>query len=432
MSDSIKQFVNIKVVGVGGGGTNAVNRMIASGVKDVEFWSVNTDVQSLNVSLADHKLQIGSKLTKGLGAGANADEGRAAAEESREDISLALEGSDMIFLTCGLGGGTGTGASPVIAEIAKQTGSLTVAVVTKPFRFEGPIRMRQAEEGLLSLKDKVDALIVIPNDKLLQVVPKGTTLVDSFKIADDVLKQGVKGIAELITTNAMINLDFADVRRIMSNSGSAMMGIGIGSGDNRAVKAAEMAISSPLLEESIDGATGAILNVTGGPSLTLHEVEEAAEVIYNAVDPNANIIFGADIDQNMKDEIQVTVIAAGFKGNKKANFRVATRNQSVDLDGFLPLTDAGQINQGTTNNGVEKKNDTQSSSFERYTFNSPVAEKKAEVPADNKNRFSPWKNTSQAIPSNEKVVDLNRGRVKPAELEIEDEFEVPAFIRNRG
>jgi len=313
-----KTFASIKVLGVGGGGTNAVNRMIGAGVKGVEFWGVNTDLQALSVSLADHKLQLGAKLTKGLGAGSNPDFGQKSAEESVEDIRLALQGADMVFLTAGMGGGTGTGASPVIAEISREMGALTVGVVTKPFRFEGPIRIQQAEAGVAALKEKVDALIVIPNDKLLQVVEKRTSIIEAFKMADDVLRQGVKGISDLITVPGLINLDFADVRTIMFEAGSAMMGIGIGSGENRAIEAAEQAISSPLLEETITGAKGVIFNVTGGSDLTLYEVNDAAEVIYNAADPDANIIFGAVIDEKLQGDVMITVIATGFKPQERA------------------------------------------------------------------------------------------------------------------
>jgi cell division protein FtsZ len=309
---SIHQYANIKVVGVGGAGGNAINRMIASSLHGVEFWVVNTDLQALNISLADHRLQIGEKLTKGLGGGAQPLVGAQAAKESANDIEAALEGADMVFITAGMGGGTGTGAAPVIARIAKEQGALTVAVVTKPFRFEGPIRANQASDGLDELRSQVDALIVIPNDKLLQVVERVTSLVDSFKIADDVLKQGVQGIADLITVPGLVNLDFADVKTIMSNSGSAMMGIGKASGENRAVEAAEKAISSPLLEETINGATGVLLNVSGGESLTLHEVNDVADIIYSAVDADANILFGSVIDESLEDEIMVTVIATGF------------------------------------------------------------------------------------------------------------------------
>jgi cell division protein FtsZ len=313
MSDSLRQFANIKVMGVGGGGNNAINRMIASGVKGVEFCALNTDIQALNVSLADKKLQIGTKLTKGLGGGAIPSVGEQAAKESKEDIEQVLEGADMVFITAGMGGGTGTGAAPVVAKIAKDLGALTVGVVTKPFRFEGPVRARQAEEGLRRLREQVDALIVIPNDKLLQVVEKMTSMLEAFRIADDVLRQGVQGIADLITIPGLINLDFADVKTVMMNSGSAMMGIGRASGENRAAEAAAQAISSPLLEETIHGATGVILNITGGEDLSLHEVHAAADVIYGAVDPDANILFGSVINPDMKDQMMVTVIATGFK-----------------------------------------------------------------------------------------------------------------------
>jgi cell division protein FtsZ len=317
IGDGIKNFATIKVVGVGGGGTNAVNRMIGSGLKGVEFWAANTDLQALSVSLADHKLQLGGKLTKGLGAGSNPEIGQKAAEESREDIKQALADADMVFLTAGMGGGTGTGASPLIAEVARELGALTVGVVTKPFRFEGPVRISQAESGVVLLREKVDALIVIPNDKLLQVVEKRTSIIDAFKIADDVLRHGVKGISDLITVPGLINLDFADIRTIMFDAGSAMMGIGTASGENRAVEAAEQAISSPLLEETINGAKGVVFNVTGGSDLTLYEVNDAAEVIYNAVDPEANIIFGAVIDEKLQGEVVITVIATGFKHLEK-------------------------------------------------------------------------------------------------------------------
>lgn len=317
IGDGIKNFATIKVMGVGGGGTNAVNRMIGSGLKGVEFWATNTDLQALSVSLADHKLQIGGKLTKGLGAGSNPEIGQKAAEESREEIKQALADADMVFLTAGMGGGTGTGASPLIAEVARELGALTVGVVTKPFRFEGPVRISQAESGVVLLREKVDALIVIPNDKLLQVVEKRTSIIDAFKIADDVLRHGVKGISDLITVPGLINLDFADIRTIMYDAGSAMMGIGTASGENRAVEAAEQAISSPLLEETINGAKGVVFNVTGGSDLTLYEVNDAAEVIYNAVDPEANIIFGAVIDEKLQGEVVITVIATGFKHLEK-------------------------------------------------------------------------------------------------------------------
>jgi len=318
-NEEIKNLASIKVFGVGGAGTNAVNRMIGAGLRGVDFWIANTDNQALNVSLSDKKIQLGSKLTKGLGAGASPEIGMKAAEESREDIAKAVEGADMIFLTAGFGGGTGTGATPVIAEVAKDMGILTIGVVTKPFKFEGPVRNAQAENGIALLKEKVDALIIIPNDKLLQVIDKKTPITDAFKVADDVLRQGVKGISDLITVPGLINLDFADVRTIMSDAGSAMMGIGIASGDNRAVEAAEQAISSPLLEETITGAKGVIFNVTGGSDLTLFEINEAASVIYNAVDPEANIIFGSVIDEKLQGDVMITVIATGFRAREEAD-----------------------------------------------------------------------------------------------------------------
>jgi len=310
----LDRFAAIKVIGVGGGGNNAVNRMIAAGLSGVEFISVNTDAQALMHSQAPYRIQIGEKLTKGLGAGANPEIGEKAAQESRDEIIKALQGADMVFVTAGMGGGTGTGAAPVVAECAKEIGALTVGVVTKPFSFEGRRRQGQAETGTVKLKEKVDTLITIPNDRLLQVADKRTSMMDAFRIADDVLRQGVQGISDLIAVPGLINLDFADVKTIMTDTGSALMGIGYGSGDNRAVTAAEAAIKSPLLETSIEGARGVLLNITGGPSLGLLEVNEAAAIISDAVDPEANIIFGAVIDEQFQDEVRVTVIATGFDG----------------------------------------------------------------------------------------------------------------------
>lgn len=308
----LNQFAEIKVIGVGGGGNNAVNRMIAAGLKGVEFLSVNTDAQALNLSRATQKVQIGLKLTKGLGAGANPEVGAKAAEESRDELMQALKGADMVFVTAGMGGGTGTGAAPIVAEVAKELGALTVGVVTRPFTFEGRKRAMQAEKGIAELKSKVDTLITIPNDRLLQVVDKNTTVHEAFRIADDVLRQGVQGISDLIAVPGLINLDFADVKTIMMNTGSALMGIGHGTGENRAAEAARKAISSPLLETSIEGARGVLLSISGGANLTLFEVNEASEIIAEAADPEANIIFGAVIDENLHDEIRVTVIATGF------------------------------------------------------------------------------------------------------------------------
>src|SRR5215217_3222299 len=303
----------IKVVGVGGGGTNAVNRMVDAGLKGVEFIAVNTDAQALQMTDADVKLQIGSELTRGLGAGANPEVGYAAANESRDDLKEALKGADMVFVTAGEGGGTGTGAAPVIAEVAKhEVGALTVGVVTRPFSFEGSQRSRQAEDGIQRLREQVDTLIVIPNEKLLGIVERRTSILDAFREADNVLRQGVQGITDLITIPGLINLDFADVRTIMANAGSALMGIGTANGESRASEAAKQAISSPLLEESVEGATGILLNITGGRDLGLFEVNEAAELIHSAADANSNIIFGAVIDEGMGDDIRVTLIATGF------------------------------------------------------------------------------------------------------------------------
>jgi cell division protein FtsZ len=312
MNDRSSYLAVIKVVGCGGGGTNAVNRMVDAGLRGVEFIAVNTDAQALLMCDANVKIHIGSKLTRGLGAGADPSIGREAAMESRDELKSALQGADMVFVTAGEGGGTGTGAAPVVAEIARELGALTVGVVTKPFSFEGNKRMAAAEQGTKTLKEKVDTLIVIPNDKLLQVVEKRTSIVDAFRVADDVLRQGVQGITDLITVPGLINLDFADVRTIMTDAGSALMGIGTASAENRAAEAAKAAISSPLLESSVEGATGILLNITGGPDLGLFEVNEAAEIISSAADSSANIIFGAVIDETMGDEVRVTVVATGF------------------------------------------------------------------------------------------------------------------------
>src|SRR5213078_3997709 len=320
----------IKVVGVGGGGTNAVNRMVDAGLRGVEFIATNTDAQALQMCDADIKLNIGHELTKGLGAGANPDVGQGAASESRDDIKEALKGADMVFVTAGEGGGTGTGAAPVIAEIAKnEIGALTVAVVTKPFDFEGSQRMRQAEDGIDRLREVVDTLIVIPNEKLLNIVERRTTILEAFREADNVLRQGVQGITDLITIPGLINLDFADVRTIMTDAGSALMGIGQAGGENRAVEAAKQAIASPLLEESVEGATGILLNITGGRDIGLFEINEAAEIVNSAADANSNIIFGAVLDEAQGEDVRVTVIATGFDhGGRGIRGREADRPRS--------------------------------------------------------------------------------------------------------
>jgi len=311
----------IKVVGVGGGGTNAVNRMVDAGLTGVEFVAVNTDAQALMMCDADVKIHIGSKATRGLGAGADPAVGLAAAQESRDELKEALKGADMVFVTAGEGGGTGTGGAPVVAELARELEALTVGVVTKPFVFEGRKRSQQADIGIQNLRDRVDTLIVIENDRLLQVVEKRTSVVEAFRMADDVLRQGVQGITDLITVPGLVNLDFADVRTIMRDAGSALMGIGIASGENRASEAARAAVSSPLLETSIEGATGILLNITGGPDIGLFEVNEAAEVVTSAADQNANVIFGAVIDDALVDDIRVTVIATGFGAQRRRRRR---------------------------------------------------------------------------------------------------------------
>ena len=405
-TENLRQFANIKVVGVGGGGGNAVNRMVGADVKGVEFSVINTDVQALNVSLADNKLQIGAKLTKGLGGGAIPAIGEQAANESKEDIEMALEGADMVFVTAGMGGGTGTGASPVVAKIAKDLGALTIGIVTKPFRFEGPVRARQAEEGVERLREQVDALIVIPNDKLLHIVEKMTSMLDAFKIADDVLRHGVQGIADLITVPGLVNLDFADVRTIMRESGSAMMGVGRASGENRAVDAAEQAISSPLLEETINGATGVILNITGGQNLSLHEVHDAADVIYGAVDPDANILFGSVIDEKLQDEVMITVIATGFNAPKKTKTvgTVSIPVPDVKLEDPVPKTEM------PLSSGVDFLNNTQTA---QSTVRSPISQSdlggiaplEEPQPVNPEQRFSPLESVAVESTLSENLVN---------------------------
>ncbi|HEY3298241.1 MAG TPA: cell division protein FtsZ [Armatimonadota bacterium] len=337
----------IKVVGIGGGGSNAVNRMVDCGVAGVDFIAMNTDIQVLNASVADEKLQLGEGLTKGLGAGGDPEVGRAAAEESKQEIKKRLEGADMVFVTAGMGGGTGTGAAPIVAEISRELGALTVAVVTKPFSFEGPRRGRSADEGIAALKDKVDTIIVIPNDRLLTITEKKATLMEAFRTADDVLRQGVQGISDIITVPGMINVDFADVKAIMQDAGSALMGIGRATGEHRAVEAANAAISSPFLESCIQGARGVLLNISGGQDLTLAEVYEAADVVFKATDDReANIILGMVINDRFEGAVQVTVLATGFDGGRPTQVstdRMAAREripvrgvgEELDIPAFL-------------------------------------------------------------------------------------------------
>jgi cell division protein FtsZ len=338
MVNMLDNGANIKVIGVGGGGGNAVNRMINSGVAGVEFWSLNTDSQALAQSASPKRLQIGQKLTRGLGAGGHPAIGQKAAEESREEIAAALDGTDLVFITSGMGGGTGTGAAPIVAEIAKEMGALTVGIVTRPFTFEGRRRSGQAEEGIAALQGRVDTLIIIPNDKILAVIPENTPLQEAFQAADNILMQGVQGISDIINLPGLINVDFADVRAIMADAGTALMGLGIASGKSRAREAATTAISSPLLEGSIQGAKGVVFNITGGSDLTLHEINDAAAVIYDVVDPAANIIFGAVIDDRMQGEMRITVIATGFSG-----IAAPTNNSKVTA-----MPNKGQQGRGTT------------------------------------------------------------------------------------
>ncbi|MGL6105818.1 cell division protein FtsZ [Romboutsia sp.] len=371
-------LAQIKVIGAGGGGNNAVNRMVEAQLKGVEFIAVNTDKQALHTSKAEYKIQIGEKLTRGLGAGANPEVGKRAAEESKDEIVKVLQGSDMVFVTAGMGGGTGTGAAPVIAQLAKEMGILTVGVVTKPFVFEGKVRMKNAENGIAELKSKVDTLITIPNDRLLQIVQKNTSMLDAFSIADDVLKQGIQSISDLIAVPGLINLDFADVTSVMKEQGLAHMGLGNATGENRAVEAARQAIQSPLLETSIRGARGVLLNITGGANLGLLEINEASTLVQESCDPEANIIFGASIREDLGEEITITVIATGFDENK---------DMTLDFD-----------DRPSVSNRQTKQNE------------------------------APHKTTVQPE-QKEEVAATREEHKKPTP--VEDEMEIPTFLRRR-
>ena len=352
----------IKVIGVGGAGNNAVNRMIEAGIKGVDFIAVNTDRQALQTSKASTKIQIGEKITRGLGAGANPDVGAQSAEENKAEVAEVLRGADMVFVTAGMGGGTGTGAAPIVAAAAKEMGILTIGVVTKPFTFEGKKRLSQAERGIESLKGKVDTLVVIPNDKLLQIIDRKTSIIEAFKMADDILRQGVQGISDLIAIPGLVNLDFADVKTIMLNQGMAHMGVGKATGENRAEDAAKEAIQSPLLETSIEGAKGVIINITGGEDLGLHEVNTAAELVQRSVDPEANIIFGTVTDPNMSDEIQITVIATGFEKNEPIS--------SIGVDNIVSKTWEKKINSIPSSSDTgSSQNDLDIPSFLRKNKN---------------------------------------------------------------
>jgi cell division protein ftsZ len=403
-------FAQIRVIGVGGAGNNAVDRMITSGLKGVEYISINTDSQALKVSRASKKVQIGAKLTKGLGAGANPEIGKKAAEESREDIAEQLKGADMVFVTAGMGGGTGTGAAPCVAEIAKEMGILTVGVVTRPFMFEGKIRADHAEKGIAELKSRVDSLIIIPNDKLLQVVGKGTSIIEAFRQADDVLRQGVSGISELITKQALINLDFADVKTIMKDKGVAHMGIGSGTGENRAVDAAKKAIASPLLETTIEGARGVIFNVTGGASLSLTEVNEAAYMIHEAVDPECNIIMGAGIDETLDDEIRITIIATGFERNPQPAYQ--PRRQSERQADRRQMSDAEDDGLEMTDFDAEPRRQPERSVRQQQAFDEPqfAQAQPAQPAAQQPVRQAPQRNSYEEYDEEPAVMRRDRAR----------------------
>ena len=376
-NDSFNQVCNIKVIGVGGGGNNAVNRMIDGNIRSAEFVAVNTDKQALLMSKASVRMQIGEKLTRGLGAGADPDVGQKAAEESKEEIVAMLKDTDLVFITAGMGGGTGTGAAPVIAGIAKEMGILTVAVVTKPFKFEGPKRMEHAERGIRELRNNVDTLVIIPNDKLLHIIPKGTSIVEAFRTADDVLRQGIQGITDLIVTPSLINLDFADVKTVMKNKGIAHMGTGKGRGEGRTIEAVKQAISSPLLETSIEGATALILNIKGGLDLSLEEVYESAELVRQVLDPSCNIIFGSGIDENMTDEVEITVIATGFNDNADRD-KLRAR---MDVNSSMFGNDStSQPNLAKSNEEEYEQTEIEEEEPVRTNFSSRVAIDEVDVP----------------------------------------------------
>jgi len=373
----IETFAKIKVVGVGGSGGSAVNRMVNSKIQGVDFLAVNTDVQALHYSQANNKIHIGKTTTRGLGAGMDPEVGKKSAEESQSEIRDALKNADMVFVTCGLGGGTGSGASSIIAGIAKESGALTIAVVTKPFTFEGAQRQDIADKALADLKDKVDAIVIIPNDRLLQIIDKKTSLLEAFRICDDVLQQGVQGIAELITVPGLINVDFADIKTIMQNTGSALMGIGHGTGDNRAIEAAKSAVSSPLLELSIDGARGILFTIVGGPSLGMHEINEAAKIITQSADPSAKIIWGAVIDDSLKDEVKITVIATGFTEREKSN----SEKFSLEAEpSYQPTNFMGDRNQDKSSEIKRLQKKPIKKIFEKEPSKTPE-EEELEIPA---------------------------------------------------
>lgn len=427
---NIETSAKIKVVGVGGGGGNAINRMIEAGIRGVEFIAINTDIQALQSSKASKKLNIGKALTRGLGAGMSPEIGRKAAEESQTEIRELLKGSDMIFITCGMGGGTGTGASPVIAEIAKQSTDeeskkpLVIAVVTKPFFFEGGARQRIAEEGFKILSEKVDTIITVSNEKLLEIVDKKTTFIDSFKIADNILRQGVQGISEIITVPGIVNADFSDVRNIMADTGSALMGIGQAGGDNKASEAVKAAINSPLLEYSIEGAKGVVFTISGGTNLSMFDVSEAAKMIHELADKDAKIVFGAVIDESLGDDIKVTIVATGFNDqNIKASKKSDTEKRKISPSSLSdyynpPKRDFGLAGEGAKNLS-EKDQESKDSKKSIFNFNAKSVFHKDKID-DDSNDFSSSVNK-----------DLNNSKLNKAQDDEESELDVPAFIRNK-
>lgn len=420
-----EHFAQIKVIGVGGGGSNAVNRMINEGLGGVEFIAVNTDNQALMLSKAKTRVRIGDKLTRGLGAGGNPEIGRKAAEESADDLLEVLRGADMVFIAAGMGGGTGTGAAPVVAQIAKELGALTIGVVTKPFTFEGARRTQSAELGIDNLKSQVDTLIVIPNDRLLQIAHKNATLQQAFSLADDVLRQGIQGISELITVPALINLDFADVRTIMSEGGAALMAVGRSDGDDRARKAAEAAISSGLLDVTIDGARGILFNITGGTDLSLFEVNEAAAIIKESAHPDCNMIFGAQIDESMGDEVRITVIATGFEQSRSLKVREAQQRQQVGQ----PRGMAGQ--QGRGQSGYAQGSHAQQNA-NQYPPQQPQYQQPyqpQEVQYQQPPSVSQPPVQHQPPPQQQPPAGNNQ---PPSRVYEEDDIEIPTFLRKRG
>lgn len=425
LKPKIETYARIKVLGIGGSGTNAIHRMTELGINGVEFIAINTDAQALHNSNATKKVHIGKTVTRGLGAGMNPDQGRQAAEESKEDILDVIEHADMVFITCGLGGGTGTGAAPIIAELAKEQGILTVAVVTKPFTFEGTKRKETAEEGYANLKDKVDAIISVSNDRILQIIDKKTSLIDAFKTVDDVLRQGIQGISDLITTHGIVNADFADVRTIMQEAGTALMGIGSASGENRAIQAARNAINSPLLELAIDGAKGVLFNITGSSNLGMFEIDEAAKIITKSVDPEAKIKFGAVINEKMGDEVQITVIATGFDEMQKrpSTIRLSEDDQPLLRQNSMPVS--GPLHGRDT--GMRDFRKVDDIKREEVLRDEPQA------PAQRKTE------TTESKPERDQPLPDNREARKPffsafskgSSVEPEDELDIPAFIRKK-